>query len=111
MFKRSLYLATGALFLAGCASTTIYPEGENKFSLVATSSSEGSAEKAAEKKASDYCEKMGKKLVVLKHQSTYQGVDRNQKAVIGLASALVGGGPNPASSSDDYRVELKFKCS
>ncbi|KTD31359.1 hypothetical protein E3983_13370 [Legionella israelensis] len=105
-----LIMSLSFLLLASCASTTVFPEGGNKFSLVATSSSEGMAESAAKKKASEYCSKQGKELVVLKHKSLYQGVDKSQKALIGLASSILTDRANPASSSDDYRVELKFIC-
>lgn len=99
-----------ALYLSSCANTTVFPEGDNKFKLVATSSEEHYAENAAIKKATEYCQKQGKQVNVLSHKSEYQGVDKSQKAVIGLASSLLTDGPNPASSDDDYRVEVRFAC-
>ncbi len=97
--------------IIGCASTTIYPEGGNKSSLVTTSSSESIAEKTALQKAQEHCIKQGKELVVLHHQTTYQGVDKNHKAMIGLANAIItNSGVNPTNSSNDYRVDLSFTC-
>ncbi len=95
--------------LAGCASTTIYPEGDNNFSLVTTSSAQGAAESDAKNKAMKYCQKMGQRLVVLKHRTKYQGVPKNEAAIVGLASAVLGS-PNTASSSSDYQVTMKFTC-
>lgn len=97
--------------LIGCASTTIYPEGHDTYSLVTTSSEQGYAEKDAKKKAEKHCMEMGKQLVVISHQSEYHGADKNNAAVIGLASAiLTQNGPNPAKSNNDYEVKMKFKC-
>ena len=100
-----------AVALTGCASTTIFPEKNNQFSLVTTSSSEGVAEKEALKKAEEYCAKRGQNLVVLEHQSTYQGVDKTHKALIGLTGALLTNNQMySANSDDDYRVNLRFTC-
>lgn len=100
-----------ALGLVGCASTTIYPGENNTFSLVTTSSEQGYAEKDAEKKAADYCSKKGQELVVVSHKTEYHGADKNDAAMIGLASAiLTHGGGNPASSDQDYQVTMTFKC-
>lgn len=100
----------GVVLLSSCANTTVFPEGDNKFKLVATSSEERYAENAAIKKATEYCQKQGKQVVVLSHKSEYQGVDKSQKAIIGLASSLLTDSGNPASSEDDYRVEVRFAC-
>lgn len=99
-----------ASVLAGCASTTIFPEGKNQYSLVTTSSSEGSAEADAKKKAAKYCQKQAKNLVVLSHSTKYQGVNKQNAAMIGVASAFLTGGGNPARSNDDYQVTMKFTC-
>lgn len=95
--------------LAGCASTTILPEGNGRYSLVTTSSSESYAIKDAKKKAAEKCAEENKALVVLTHKSTYQGIDKNEKAIIGLAGAVLAGNSN-TSSPDDYKVTMKFRC-
>lgn len=97
--------------VAGCANTTIYPEGDNKFSLVATSSDQAYAEKAALKKATDQCVKQGKQLQVIKHEAVYQGMDKNAQAMLGVANHLLTGDlGNPAKGDDDWKVTLKFIC-
>jgi hypothetical protein len=99
-----------ALGLVGCASTTIYPGPNNSYSLVTTSGDQGYAEKDAEKKAEEYCQKKGQQLVVLNHKTEYHGVDKNNAAMIGLASAILTRGGNPASSNQDYQVTMNFTC-
>tara|TARA_Y100000588_G_scaffold365735_1_gene430730 strand:- start:1418 stop:1759 length:342 start_codon:yes stop_codon:yes gene_type:complete len=97
-------------FLMSCASTTVLPEGEGKYSLVTTSSSEGYALKAAKSKAVEHCSKLNKELVVLNYKATYQGMDKNTQALANIAGALLTGSPNAGTSSDDYKVEMKFRC-
>ena len=96
--------------LVSCANTTVYPEGNGIYSLVATSSSEGTAQNAAKKEASKYCEQQGKQLVVMQHKSHYQGMNKDNQALIGVASAVLTGNSSAGKSMDDYKVDLKFKC-
>jgi hypothetical protein len=106
---RLMAAAAALLLLTSCANTTIYPESNGTYSLVSTSVSQSAAEKDAKEKASKQCEKQGKHLVVLNHKSKYQGMNKADKAVIGLASTLLVG-TNTTNSSDDYIVQLKFSC-
>ena len=104
-----------AILVVGCADTTIYPEANNTYSLVTTSGKQGYAEKDALKKSSEYCNKTGKKLVVLSHQTAYHGVEKTNAALIGLASLALTArqdsiGGNPATSNQDYEVTMKFTC-
>jgi len=108
LLTTSLLLVSGAL--VSCANTTVYPEGNGVYSLVATSSSEGTAQNAAKKKASEYCEKQGKQLIVMKHQSHYQGMNKDNQALIGVASAVLTGNSSAGTTMDDYKIELQFKC-
>lgn len=106
---RTAILATGVIFLAGCASTTIFPGDNGNFSLHTTSSEQSYAEKDAMKKATEHCAKLGKSLVVVDHKTDYHGVDKSTQATIGLVGAVVGVG-NPAKGSADYQVTMKFTC-
>ena len=103
-------ITTFFAFIAGCASTTVFPEGDGKYSLVTTSSSEGYALKEAKKKAMEHCAKLNKELVVIKHKSTYQGMDKNNKALANIAGALLTNNASAGDSSDDYKIEMKFRC-
>lgn len=99
----------GILLLAGCAQTSIYPTGGNTYSSVSTSSSQGPAESDAKSKAEAQCAKQGKRLVVMQHQTAYNGADTGTKIAGGIVSGLIGG-PNMAVSSSDYEVKMRFKC-
>lgn len=107
-------VVVGSLLLANCVSPTVYPHKDGSYSLVATSSSSGSANRAAEKKASQVCMEQGKKLEVIHHEEKYQGVDKTAGAAMDIASSLIAGmsGANGKSSKseDDYKVTLKFRC-
>lgn len=106
-------LISAAALLAGCASTTILPEGNGQYSLVSTSASESSAIHDAKSKATEECTKQGKHLKVLKYKSIYQGMDKNERAVLNLAQNLLKKDNTPnigPDSSDDYKVTMKFKC-
>ena len=109
VMKKVLVIAT-SFFLAGCASTTILPQGNGRYSLVSTSASESAAITDAKKKATEECQKQNKHLVVLKHHSKYQGIDKSEKAVINIAGALLTGTSSSANSSDDYKVTMTFSC-
>jgi hypothetical protein len=94
--------------LAAC-NTTILPEGHNRFSSVTTSSSQTSAEYNAKKDIEDHCKKMNKNLVVSSHNTTYHGTTTENKIIGAVVGGLVGM-PNPAVSSDDYEVKMRFYC-
>lgn len=100
------------LLVLGCASTTIYPEGNNAYSLVTTSSEQSYAEKDAQSQADKQCTALGKSLVVLQHQTSYHGVNKESAALIGLATLVVNPKQphNPATSNSDYEVRMKFMC-
>ena len=103
-------ITSAALLLTACANTTIYPGEKGTYSLVTTSSDQGYAEKDAKKKSEEYCTTLGKRLVVVNHKTAYHGADKNNVAVIGLVSTVLGGGGNPARSSEDYEVLMTFRC-
>lgn len=110
--KISLSLVCSTTFLlASCASTTIYPGPNGNYSLVTTSSEQGYAQKDARKKAAEYCQSIGKNLVVINHQTNYNGADKNNAALIGLASSIfTPDAGNPAKSNQDYEVKMNFRC-
>lgn len=107
---KNLILIILVALLTGCASTTIMPNGNGRYSLISTSSSESAAITDAKKKATEECQKQNKQLIVLKHSSVYQGMDKTNKAMINLAGALLAGTANSANSSEDYKVNMLFRC-
>lgn len=106
---RTIILSTAILLLTSCAQTTIYPIGKDEFSSVSTSSNQGYAEQDAKAKAETHCNKLGKRLQVINHQTRYRGPDAQTKMVGGVVSGLTGG-PNSAVSENDYEVRMLFKC-
>jgi hypothetical protein len=110
VLNKSIFaVCAAATLMTGCASTSIYPTGNNTFSSVTTSSDQGYAEKDAQKKAEEQCAKVGKHLVVLKHDTEYHGPDQQTKLVGSIAGGLLGGG-NTSTSNSDYQVKMNFKC-
>lgn len=105
---KSMFLLLAVCGLAAC-NTTIYPEENNTFSSVTTSSMQTSAESNALKDAEKHCKKAGKRLTVINHQTQYNGTTTGNK----IAGAIVGGVigmPNPAISDNDYTVKMRFRC-
>ncbi len=102
-----------ALFLVSCSSTRIFPQEDGSYLMVATSSSDSRAHDAALEKSTEHCQTMGKSFVLVKNNSTYQGVDKNAKMVVGAINAFArpkNGHINDGSNSDDYKVEIVFRC-
>lgn len=97
------------IFGISACNTTIYPEENNTFSSVTTSSTQSSAESNAQKDAENYCKKRGKRLAVIKHQTNYYGTTTDNK-IVGAIVSQVMDVPNPAISSSDYEVKMRFHC-
>ncbi|MFA6409481.1 MAG: hypothetical protein WCW01_04835 [Gammaproteobacteria bacterium] len=130
MFKSNLkklsLIISISILIAGCANNaTLLPHGNNKYTVVALSYSEDDAMKSAMNKANQVCSEKMLSVDVTKQNSVYQGVDKNQKAVMGIAgdvlnaisynksnnsSGFYPGSSRPESSRDDYKVTLDFTC-
>ncbi len=111
--RNKIFISTSlCLLLAGCANTTIYPEGDNNFSLVTNSAYQSEAEREALDKATDYCAKMGRRLIVIHHQTNYHGPDKTAAAMTEVASMMLSKDHETTStrSNDDYEVTMKFTC-
>lgn len=111
--------------LAGCSSTTVLPEKDGAYSVIANSDSENYAYNQAMQRAAKVCQDQGQQVQVIRHQSVYQGIPKAQKGMLDLADSVVQiaaesqhhkrrgdtGVVTPSTSSDnDYRVTLKFRC-
>jgi hypothetical protein len=111
-------IAVSCGLLAGCAdNTTILPHGNNRYTVVALSHSEGDATKSAMKKATDICAQTGKSVNVVEHRSVYQGLDKKDKALAGFAGDVLDvvsrdgfGSSHSETTDDDYKVTLEFVC-
>lgn len=108
-------LLIGSMLFVGCSNTTLLPEGHNTYTIISPSSDEADAYREAMKKATEVCTKDGKQVCVLSQNSNYQGIDKNAKAAIGLASIVASAivksnmGSNN-SNNNDYKVTIKFRC-
>lgn len=123
MKKICLYaagLTTIVLSLTACSNATVsaYPTNKGNYNLVALSSSESDALKAATKKAQKICTDQHKQLQVISSSTQYQGAyDKKTRKTINIASdvaevATVGMVPGGlGSSSNDYKTTMTFKCS
>jgi hypothetical protein len=104
---RRIGAVIGAAFiLGGCcqASVNILPKDGGQAQAISTSSKENCALEKAQAEADDYCKKEGKRYVAINSETKYQGADPNAKLAIGVLTRHSG------NSSDDYRVQLDFKC-
>ncbi|MFO0669186.1 MAG: hypothetical protein U0235_06080 [Polyangiaceae bacterium] len=94
------------LTFSGCctANVNVLPKENNAAQAIATSANESCALQKAQVKAGAYCKKLGKRYVAIKTDSTYRGADPNAKLAVSLLTGQSG------STSEDYRVDLDFKC-
>lgn len=108
-FKKVLGLAAMIGLLSACASTRVFPREDGTATMISNSNTESAAYDAALDDAQKYCQDRGRRFVMVSQSSTYQGADKNAKAVIETAS-WVSGTPTNVDRPDDYRIELSFKC-
>lgn len=118
---QALMLATLLFFivLIGCSTpsnTVVLPEKNGIYQVITFGSSETKANKAAVAKATDVCNSEGKSMLVLKHASKYQGgLAKGDKELIKAGTELASLIENKdlsidPSSSNDYKVIMKFQC-
>lgn len=121
MFSKKILfsLVACSTLLAGCTqyiNATVLPHGNNKYSVVALSSSEDSATHNAMDKATQVCSEKGMQVNVIKQECNYRGADQQSKMLTGIAggvlSALSHGGAGVSSgrNHDDYKVTMDFAC-
>lgn len=104
----------------GCAAmghsyiATILPRNDGAYDMVATDAREDGAYKIANDDGKAYCKEHGdKKFVVIEHKSAYQGVAKDEKQKVGasdVAFAFVTKRTTKGDRSDDYKVNMMFKC-
>ncbi len=108
--------STALLILGGCSSlkTTVIPQGNHSYQLIATSDSSADSQQGAIKKASEICQSQGKRLVVTKNKTIYQGANKELGVItdtISKASFMNGGASLPSTkTATDYKTTVSFKC-
>lgn len=120
MITRKIHLLIITLgtvtFLAGCSTvqTTVIPKSHGKYQVIATAENSANAQKGAIDKASKVCQQQGKKLVVEKNQTIYQGSGKelgNISQALSTAAAMNTNTFVPTTKSNtDYKTVTTFKC-
>ena len=117
--KKTIYLATLALALAGCASNpplgNVVPQPGGVYQATGIGESNDAAMASALYTADTTCKPLKKHHVVTGQQTEYKGIvsESTNKTVNAAAEAINGltGAVLPTlSTDDDYRVTLTFTC-
>lgn len=117
--KASLLLSTLALSACATLNLNIYPKGQDNFQIVATSAEESEAINGAVDRAQEVCNNQHKKLMIIKQDVVYSGVNKHAKLGMDIAhnmaflsnSSVSTPGSYTVTKDDDYKVTLDFKCS
>lgn len=112
MFLFCLLVGLTISLLSGCAHTHVFAQTDGTFLMIASSDTEARAYSAAQKKSQEHCEDLGKRFLMVSQRSSYQGMEKNTKAIINTFG-VVAERPDvygATSSTDDYKVEMTFKC-
>ena len=110
----SLIAATAAMTACSTLQTTVIPQSQNKFTVVATAEDSSTAINGAIKKAQSVCTNQGKSLTVTSHQTHYQGAGKTLGAISSLVStaAFMNDNVNVPSTqgTEDYKSTVVFEC-
>jgi len=108
-FYLKLWLIVGVVFLSGCYNVSTIYDGDNLYTVTAVSASELDANNMAMEKAIKICDFRPYKVQVLEHISRYQGMDAQEKALVGEAHNAIGVS-GKTTSARDYKAIIRFKC-
>lgn len=107
-------LAATGITACSTLKTTVIPQSQNKYTVVATAEKQSTAIDGAIKKAQKVCVAKGKKLIVVSHHTQYQGAGKTLGQVTKMASDVAffdAGEFMPSSRSDeDYKSTVVFSC-
>ena len=104
-----LWLIISAALLAGCYNVSTVYNGANLYTVTATSSSEVKANNLVMGKAVKICEHSQYKVDVLEHTSNYQGMNAEEKSLVGMANKALGASKK-TTSDRDYKAIIHFRC-
>lgn len=115
--KILLALSSVAVLMAACSTlqTTVIPQSQNKYTVIATAEEGSTAINGGIKKAQMVCTNQGKKLVVISHNTKYQGAGKTLGTVTSMVSqvAFATGDLNSVASTkgaEDYKSTVVFEC-
>lgn len=106
-----------AVMMAACSTlkTTVIPQSQNQYTVVATAESGSTAINGAIKRAQQVCTNQGKTLAVISHKTKYQGAGKTLGTVTNMVSkmAFFAGDINTVPTSktaEDYKTTVVFTC-
>lgn len=109
-------LVSVTVLMSACSTlrTTVIPQSNNQYTVVATAEKGSTAINGGIKKAEKICKGQGKKLVVVSHKTKYQGAGKELGAVTGMVSqvAFATGDLTGVTSktAEDYKSTVVFEC-
>jgi hypothetical protein len=107
-------IALTPLLLAGCATSSVFPMGNNTYKVVSLAQYENDAEQASLKKAAATCKGQHKSFTVLTSHSVYQGMNKGVAALVEVASQATQKNndisQDPVDHSEDYKNTTYFRC-
>ncbi len=110
----TIIIATGAMTACSTLRTTVIPQSQNKYTVVATAESGSTAIDGAIKKSQKVCTKQGKKLVVINHKTKYQGAGKTLGTVSSIVSQVAFEASNTyvpsTKGAEDYKSIVNFEC-
>lgn len=112
----TMLLSAAGLTACSTLKTTVIPQAQNQYTVIATAEDESTVMNGAIKKAQTVCKNnQNKQLVVISHQTKYQGAGKTLGAVTNMVSevAFAAGDLNSVASTktaEDYKSIVVFKC-
>lgn len=110
----TIILVASVMTACSTLRTTVIPQSQNKYTVVATAENGSTVINGAIKKAQMVCTNQGKKLVVISHKTNYQGAGKTLGTVSSIVSQVAFDAGNTyvpsTKGSEDYKSTVVFEC-
>ena len=110
----TIIIGAGALTACSTLRTTVIPQSNNHYTVVATAENGSTAINGAIKKARKVCTNQGETLVVRSHNTKYQGAGKTLGAVSSIVSDVAFDTSTTyipsTKGSEDYKSTVVFEC-
>lgn len=109
-------IVLGIVVLEGCSTvqTTVLPQANDHYQVIATARNSAEAQQGAVAKAGKVCSDQQKKLVVISNHEKYQGSSKQLAVISDVAdqAAMMAGvvGAPSTRTNTDYKVIVDFRC-
>ena len=107
-------LTAAGMTACSTLKTTVIPQSQNKYTVVATAESGSTAINGAIKKAQNVCTHQGKTLDVISHHTAYKGAGKTLGAVTSMISSAAFLDKNVyvpgTKTAEDYKSTVQFEC-